>query len=224
MQPRAARQKTRKEKYTAMQYVLCILAGYIIGSFNPSYIIGMLKGKDIRFSGSGNAGASNALLHFGKVIGILCAICDILKACLVVWLCGYIFSDISSAGIIGGCACILGHIFPFYMGFKGGKGLACYGGLVLMFDWRVFLIFLSFELIVVFITDYICFVPITACVTFPIVYAVMTHDIVGAAFLFAVAPVMLYKHRINIKRIKNGTEAKFRESLFKKGSQGQSAE
>lgn len=207
-----------------MQYVACILSGYLIGSFNPSYIIGMIKGKDIRSSGSGNAGASNALIHFGKGIGILCAICDILKACLVVWLCGRLFPDISSAAMIGGCACILGHIFPFYMGFRGGKGLACYGGLVLMFDWRVFLIFLAFEAAVAFITNYICFVPITACVTFPIVYAVMTRDIIGTVFLLAVALVMLYKHLINIKRIKNGTEAKFKETLFKKRSHSPKAE
>lgn len=199
-----------------MEYAICVILGYLIGSFNPAYLIGRLNGTDIRHSGSGNAGASNALMHFGKKIGILCAVCDIAKACLVIVLCKSLFPDLTSSVALSGCACILGHIFPFYMSFKGGKGLACYGGLILMFDWRVFLIFLASELVIVLITDYICFVPLTACIAFPITYAVMTHDTVGVCVLAVVAAVIIFKHVINLKRIKAGTEARFKQTLLKK--------
>ncbi|MBQ4111933.1 MAG: glycerol-3-phosphate acyltransferase, partial [Clostridia bacterium] len=106
-----------------MKYVLCLLIGYVTGTINPSYIIARLRGFDIREKGSGNAGASNALILFGKVLGIGCALFDIAKAAFAIWLCGRLFPGLAYSLAITGVACILGHVFPFYMKFKGGKGL-----------------------------------------------------------------------------------------------------
>ena len=177
-----------------MKYVLCILIGYLIGAINPSYIIGKIRGIDIRQKGSKNAGASNALILFGKVLGIGCALFDIAKATFAIWLCGKLFPELTYSFAVTGVACILGHVFPFYMDFKGGKGLACLGGMILAFDCRVFLIMLAAEIIVAIVTDYICFVPLTASAVFPIVYGIMRQDARGTLIISLILPLMIYKH------------------------------
>ena len=198
-----------------MKYILCILIGYLIGAINPSYIIAKLRGFDIREKGSKNAGASNALILFGKVLGIGCALFDIAKAAFAIWLCGKLFPELTYSFAVTGVACILGHVFPFYMNFKGGKGLACLGGMILSFDWRVFLIMLAAEIIVAIVTDYICFVPLTASAVFPIVYGIMRQDARGALIISLILPLMIYKHKENLKRIKQKTEMPF-SFLWKK--------
>ena len=192
-----------------MKYVLCILIGYLIGAINPSYIIGKIRGIDIRQKGSKNAGASNALILFGKVLGIGCALFDIAKATFAIWLCGKLFPELTYSFAVTGVACILGHVFPFYMDFKGGKGLVCLGGMILAFDCRVFLIMLAAEIIVAIVTDYICFVPLTASAVFPIVYGIMRQDARGALIIWLILPLMIYKHKENLKRIKQKTEMPF---------------
>ena len=192
-----------------MKYVLCILIGYAIGAINPSYIIGKIRGIDIRQKGSKNAGASNALILFGKVLGVGCALFDIAKAAFAIWLCGKLFPELAYSFAVTGGACILGHVFPFYMKFRGGKGLACLGGMILAFDWRVFLIMLAAEIVVAIVTDYICFVPLTASAVFPIVYGIMCRDVWGALIIALIFPLMLYKHKENLKRIKQKTEMPF---------------
>ena len=192
-----------------MKYVLCILIGYFIGAINPSYSIAKLRGFDIREKGSKNAGASNALILFGKGLGIGCALFDIAKATFAIWLCGKLFPELTYSFAVTGVACILGHVFPFYMNFKGGKGLACLGGMILAFDWRVFLIMLAAEIIVAIVTDYICFVPLTALAVFPIVYGIMRQDAWGALIIAVILPLMIYKHKENLKRIKQKTEMPF---------------
>ena len=192
-----------------MKYILCILIGYLIGTINPSYIIAKLRGFDIREKGSRNAGASNALILFGKVLGIGCAVFDIAKATFAIWLCGKLFPELAYSFAVTGAACILGHVFPFYMKFKGGKGLACLGGMILAFDWRVFLIMLAAEIIVVIVTDYICFVPLTASAVFPVVYGMMHRDVWGALIVALILPLMLYKHKENLKRIRQKKEMPF---------------
>ena len=187
-------------------YLICILMGYLVGTVNPSYIISKIKGFDIRKRGSGNAGASNAVLVLGRFIGVACALLDILKATFVIWLAKLLFPSLTHTFAVTGIACIVGHIFPFYMRFRGGKGLACLGGTVLAFDWRVFLIMLASEILVAILTNYICFVPVTAGLVFPIVYGVMTHDVIGAVILLLGGLLITWKHKENFKRIRQGAE------------------
>ena len=189
-----------------MKYLACVLIGYLIGSVNPSYIIAKLRGFDIRRKGSGNAGASNALILFGKSIGILCAIFDIAKATLAILLASALFGELYLILPVTGVACILGHIFPFYMKFNGGKGLACLGGLILAYDWRIFLIMLAGEIVIALMTNYICFVPITASIILPIAYGILEENLPGALILCISTVVILLRHRENLRRIKNGTE------------------
>jgi len=187
----------------------CALIGYAVGIINPSYIISRIHGFDIRKKGSGNAGASNAVIVLGKTIGAICALFDIAKAAFVVWFCSWLFPDVWLAFAVSGAACILGHIFPFYMNFRGGKGLACLGGVILMFDIRVFGALLLAEIIVLAITNYLCFVPITASVAYPVIYGLMRWDIWGALIFGVAAVVMFFKHIENLKRIVAGQEARF---------------
>lgn len=192
-----------------MKLLFAALIGYLIGGINPAYIIAKMRGFDIRKHGSGNAGASNAVIIMGKKAGVFSALFDIAKAFFSVAFAEKLFVAEIAAGSVAGAACIVGHIFPLFMGFRGGKGLACLGGVILAFDPLVFLVILSVELILVLVVDYICIVPITASVVFPILYYSMTRDLIGTLSLLAVTVIILYKHVENLKRIKSGTEAHF---------------
>lgn len=192
-----------------MDFLYCILIGYFIGTVNPSYIIAKIHGFDIREKGSRNAGASNAVILLGKTIGILCALFDIAKTFFAIWLSQKLMPDFSLAFSVTAVACSLGHIFPFYMRFKGGKGLACLGGMILAFDWRVFLIMLTVEIVIVLASDYLCIVPMTASLAFPIVYGIMAKNLWGSLILLIMTAIIFYKHKINLQRIKNGTEMHF---------------
>ena len=189
-----------------MKYVCCLLIGYLIGMLNPSYMLARLHGFDIRERGSGNAGASNALLLFGKLRGVLCATFDIVKAAGSVFLTRVLFPQDPLVFAVTASACILGHIFPFYMHFRGGKGLACLAGTILAFDLRVFGIMLACALVIALVTNYICFVPMSASVVFPIVYGCMTGNLPGVLLLILVAVVVLWRHGENIRRIRLGRE------------------
>ena len=190
-----------------MYYAMCAVGSYLVGSFNPSYIIAKLKGFDIRKSGSGNAGGSNAVITMGGKIGVLCSLLDIFKAYLVITLFVKYLPEYAYIRSVSSVAVILGHMYPFYMKFKGGKGLACLGGAILAFDSLLFVIMLAFAIAIAFITDYIVFVPLTVSVIYPIIYGIMDKNIVGAAILFIATVFMYHRHGENIKRIKMGTEA-----------------
>lgn len=190
--------------------LICIGVGYFIGAINPSYLIAKAKGFDIRKRGSGNAGASNALIVFGKAMGIFCALFDIYKACLAIELTRrVILPGFSHAFIITGTAAIVGHMYPWYMKLKGGKGLACLGGVVLMYDWKFFLALLAIEIVIVLATDYICFVPMTASIIFPIAYGILEKDFKGASIFLIATILILFKHAENIVRIRSKTELHF---------------
>ena len=194
---------------TVWYIAICILLGFLVGGINPAYIIGRFKGFDIRKRGSGNAGASNAVIVMGKGIGIFSALFDIAKAVFCVKIAEVLFPQWKLAKVLCGSACILGHIFPPLMRFKGGKGLACLGGVILALDWVMFLLILAVELVLVLILDYICVVPITASLAYPFVFMLRGGTVLGALILAVVALVILYKHIENIKRIAKGEEAHF---------------
>lgn len=201
-----------------MDYLICALIGYLIGTVNPSYIYGKLKGMDIRKRGSGNAGASNALIIFGKLVGVIFAFLDIAKPCIAVLICRALFPENEYVFALTCTFCIIGHMFPFYMKFKGGKGLACLGGTILCFNPIVFLIMLVSEVILALAVDYICVMPITAAVIFPTVHYVMTKNLIASLILLAVGIIMILKHVENLKRIRAGREVHL-SFLWKKDSE-----
>lgn len=197
-----------------LSVILCALMGYLLGCINPSYIIARVRGFDIRSRGSGNAGASNAVITMGKGVGVFSALFDILKASLAVFLAGRLFPKLVVGGFVvagemAGVSCIMGHMFPVFMGFRGGKGLACLGGLVLADDWRLFLGLLVATLLVVLITDYICIAPLMLTVVYPLLRGLTTDSFAAALILCIAIPPVWGKHIVNLKRIANGTEAHF---------------
>ena len=191
-----------------MNFLLCTAMGYFLGTINPAYIFGKLRGFDIRGRGSGNAGATNVTLVMGKAAGALCAVLDIFKSYFAYKLARMLFPALTYAGILASCACILGHIFPAGMGFAGGKGLACMGGLVLAYDAKLFLILLVIEVLLTLISNYICVMPLSLCVILPVIYAWQTGDAAGTLLLASLIPVVVYKHLPNLQRILTGQEAR----------------
>lgn len=190
----------------ATEYLYIVLIGYFLGNINPSYILARIRGFDIRSRGSGNAGASNAVITMGKGAGLFSALFDIFKAAFSYILADALFPHIRISGILSSSSCIIGHIFPVFMRFHGGKGLACLGGMVLAFSPSVFIVMLTEELLIAVMLDYICIVPISGSVIFTAFYAFTVGDIPGTLILSAVSLVILVKHIQNLCRIQNGTE------------------
>lgn len=198
-----------------MFYVLCALIGYALGSISPSYILGKIKNVDLRQGGTKNLGASNTFVHFGRYWGIFVMLFDFFKAFGAVTLCRFLFREFAFSGLVAGSACVLGHNYPFYLGFNGGKGLASYGGFVLGVSPRLFLLLLVLCLLLAFIFDYGCVIALSAAILFPILAGVRLQSI--AAFLItAVCSISMFlKHTENIKRIRSGEERKFRAFIAK---------
>ncbi len=193
-----------------VSYVLVVLLGYLIGCSNLAYYIARAKGVDIFHKGSRNPGASNAMMLMGWKTGILVGLHDIGKALLAVWLCGLLFPELPLARETAGAACVLGHMFPFYLGFRGGKGFASFFGAVTALSWR-FALILGIIIVAVLITDYIVVSTAITVVSYPI-YCLATHRLLAAAMLAAVSLIILYKHRMNFVRILKGTEVGLRRA------------
>jgi glycerol-3-phosphate acyltransferase PlsY len=161
---------------------------------------------DPRAGGSGNLGASNATALMGWRVGIVVAIHDIGKATLAVILARALFPNLAYIGAAAGVACVLGHIFPFYLKFRGGKGFASYIGMTLALNWKLALVIMALVLLVTVITDYIVVGTTLTILSVPVYLGVAEHSILLALILCIATVVILYKHRMNYVRIYNGTE------------------
>lgn len=203
---------------TALCALACVAAGYFIGCINPAFIIGRIKGYDVRSSGSKNAGASNTVIMAGKLAGVLVALLDIFKAALSWRLCQALFPQFALAGILGGVACILGHMFPVFLHFCGGKGLACIGGVVLAYDPATFLIMLAITCVTGFATNYIAIATVSIAAIWPVYYGVTTGFWAGAAVLAVPFVPILLRHMTNFRRIRAGEELRL-NFLWKKDSE-----
>ena len=139
---------------TVLPYVFCILAGYLAGAVNFAWLLAKKRGFDIRTKGSGNAGTTNAGRTMGSGVAAVVFLCDALKSALMVWLAGFLFHSSPSIQTVTMAACVAGHLYPFYLEFQGGKGIAVLLGSALALDWRLFLILVAGVAVITFITDY----------------------------------------------------------------------
>lgn len=195
-------------------YLCGILGGYLIGNLNTAAVIAKCKGFDIRQKGSGNAGASNALVTMGKGAAAASALVDILKCFLPVFLLMHAFTlpaGCERLPVVTGIAVILGHMYPFWMQFRGGKGFASLLGLTLALDWRFFLAAIAIVVILLLTVRYIALATITCSALLPFAWYWKSGDLIAAALLLALAVVIISKHIENLRRMKNGTEIKFGE-------------
>ena len=197
-------------------YFVGILIGYLVGSISTSLIISKIKKKDLRAGGSKNLGASNTTLLMGWKYGLIVGLCDILKGTLVVVLARLLFPEFAYLPFCVGTAAVLGHIFPFYLKGKGGKGFATYVGIMLGLDWRFFIIMGIGIILITLITDYIALATFTTVTTFPI-WLFFFSDVKWAFLIPVIASVIIIvKHFENIKRILKKEELGLRASFKKK--------
>ena len=180
--------------------------GYFIGSISPSFLVGKLKGYDVRQAGSKNAGASNTVIMAGKLAGVIVALVDILKASASWWISAALFPDIKIAGMVGGTACVIGHMFPIFLHFKGGKGLACLGGVIIAYSPKTFLLMLAVAVLLGVLTNYVAIVTVTMSAVWPLYYGITTTFWLGAAILALPIVPIFAKHLENFRRIRAGEE------------------
>ncbi len=187
--------------------LLAAVIGYLLGSANTSLIIGRFYGIDVRQHGSGNAGATNTLRTLGKKAAAMVGAGDILKGVIS---CIIGFCIAGQLGLMaGGVAAVLGHNWPVFFGFKGGKGIFTSFAVVLMMDWKLGLMLLGVFIIIVSITRYISLGSIIASALFPVAAAIFKRPLEFTAFASVLGLLAVVRHRANIKRIIEGTESKF---------------
>ena len=201
-------------------YIIVGIVAYLIGSISFSVIISKkMAGFDVREKGSGNAGATNMLRSVGKKAAILTLLGDALKgvvAILFAIIVGKIAKNADKAllGQIAGILVVVGHAFPIFFGFKGGKGVATSLGVLLMTNWQIGLICLVFALLLMALTQMVSMGSVGAAILFPVlVLFIHTNFTVseGSGYLvysIILASLVAFNHRSNIKRILNGTENK----------------
>lgn len=195
-----------------MGYLIIILGAYLLGSSNLALYLFKWKKVDARNNGSGNLGASNTTVLLGWPAGIAVAIHDIGKAAVSVILARILFPNLEYAGAAAGVACVLGHIFPFYLKFRGGKGFASYLGMTLALNWKFAIVILVLVGVAMVVTDYIVAGTTLTILSTPIYMGIITHNLILALILCIATAVIIYKHRDNYVRIWNGTEIGLRSA------------
>lgn len=200
----------------ALEIVICLVLGYVVGSFSTGYIMGLMNHVDIREMGSGNAGTTNAFRTLGKKAGIITLVGDLLKAILVVLLIRFvIYKDVDYVKLlelICGFGCVLGHNFPVWLKFHGGKGIAVTAGVFIAIDPWILPVGLPLFAVLVLTTKYVSVGSLAVLTLFPIWNAIRFTAEPYYAWIVVVScmyTVMAFiQHRQNIKRLMNGTENK----------------
>lgn len=191
---------------TLSSLALSALIGYLLGCSNMALYLSKLKGIDLRRTGSKNLGTCNTFLTLGFGWSVLVFLHDAGKAALAIWLCRKLFADVPMVGYVAGTAAVIGHIFPFYLHFRGGKGFAAYLGMILILNWRFALVILLSVALLTLVTNYIVVGTVTTVVSYPVFTAFATHSLIAVAVLCLATAVILCKHHENFVRIANGTE------------------
>lgn len=203
--------------------ILVAVISYLLGSLNFGVILSkFFKKDDVREKGSGNAGTTNMMRSYGKTLGILTIIGDIVKVIIAIEIAFQIIpveelkmlldSLDTNAQIclksFAGLFAVIGHIFPLYFGFKGGKGVATSGGMVIFINWKIALILFAIFVVTLLLTKYVSLGSILMAIFYPVMIWLFYKDIIlvciACVFTFAV----IIAHRCNIKKLINGTENK----------------
>ena len=182
------------------------LIGYLLGSSNMALYISKLKGIDLRQIGSKNLGTCNSIIGFGFGWAALVFLHDAGKAALAIILCRWLFPENLIVGYVAGSAAVIGHVFPFYLHFRGGKGFAAYLGMMLFLNWRFALVSILITAVLTLATNYIVAGTVTTVVSYPAFTALVSHSASSVAVLCVATAVVIYRHHENFVRIANGTE------------------
>lgn len=196
--------------------IISILLGYGLGSIQSAYLLGRFIGSiDIRDHGTGNAGASNITSTLGLKFGVFVAAFDVLKGTLAVLVVQLIYPASPELAFLAGMMAVLGHVYPFYLKFRGGKGVAALVGMMLGVDWRLGLLFLLLVAVPALLADYIVVGSLAVFVALPV-----TANYLGYPLTLIIGGILLtvlsfYLHRGNIQRILKGEELKISSVIFK---------
>lgn len=217
-----------------IKFLAVAVISYLLGSLNFSIIFSKFFAReDIRKSGSGNAGATNMLRTYGKRFAVITMIGDILKVAVAIVITfailgapmKYLFSNpedyveierIMIYKELSGFFCVLGHIFPLFFKFKGGKGVAACTGMVIIVDWRIALILFVIFVIIIMVTKWISLGSIVIALLYPVFIYVFYSNWLLAVIALLFTLIVIIAHRQNIKRLINGTENKISFSNKKK--------
>jgi len=192
-----------------IQTIITILIGYAFGCIQAAYILSKMVGKmDIREHGSGNAGASNITAIMGWKYGFIVGLVDVLKGLFAVLIVKWIYPDSPDLAYLSGIMAIIGHIFPFYMKFRGGKGVATLVGMMFGLNWKLGILFVLLVAIPALLADYIVIGSFTSFIALPIVTFILGYPIVFTIIGICLTVLSFYLHRANIKRIINKEELK----------------
>ena len=190
------------------RYAVIVVAGYLLGNISMGLIVSERYHMDIREHGSGNAGTTNVLRTLGWLPSVLTLVGDVLKsflACMLgKWLAG------APGLLVGGFMAVVGHNWPAFSGFRGGKGMAASLGIIFALSWQMALGFLGLEVLVAALTGYVSVASLTTAVAFPIVMGIVYRNSPDfwMYFIFAIllAAAAIFSHRANIRRLLSGTE------------------
>jgi glycerol-3-phosphate acyltransferase PlsY len=202
-------------------FILIALLSYLMGSVPAGYIAGRFAGVDIRRVGSGNIGATNVLRVLGKPYGYAVFLFDFFKGVGAVWVSISIINaahpgnqESELVGIMAGVSCVLGHTYPVWLGFKGGKGVATSAGVLFGLMPAAALTVLAVWFVTFQATKYVSVASIVAAVALPVTAAVMVHfEKAGVPLVYfsaGLAVVIVWRHRSNVSRLIKGTEPSFR--------------
>ena len=207
-------------------FIVCAVIGYALGSVNSSVLVGKLFGTDVRTRGSGNAGLTNTLRVLGKKAALMVLIGDVLKGVIAV-LAGWLIkrwvyeSPVEDLyGIVAGTFAVIGHNWPLYFKFKGGKGILTTATVILMLDWRIGLIALAIFIILVAVFRYVSLGSIIGAASVPVAALALGHTVPFILFMLLLALLAIYRHKANIKRLVRGNENKLSFGSKKKGAAG----
>lgn len=202
-----------------VEVMVSALIGYLLGCFQTAYIVGrVVKRIDIRTQGSNNAGASNVTMVLGWKYGAITAFADVFKASLAVILVGTIFPGSKELVFIAGASAVLGHIYPFFLKFKGGKGAASLIGMLLAIDLKIAIIAILTIVIITLVIDYIALGSIGMFTVLPVSTYAFNYPIICTLIGVGLALLCVYKHHINIKRIMKKEETGLRRVVNKNKS------
>lgn len=207
----------------AVKLGIIAILSYLLGSLNFGVILSnTVKKEDVRDSGSGNAGTTNMMRTYGKTLGLLTIAGDILKVMVAIWI-AFKIMDVEEFKVtldnasdypqvvlksFAGLFAVLGHIFPCFFKFKGGKGVATSGGMVIMIDWRIALILLIIFALTILITKYVSLGSILMAVFYPVFIGIFYKDIILVLIATVFTIIVVVAHRENVKRLINHTENK----------------
>jgi glycerol-3-phosphate acyltransferase PlsY len=177
-----------------------------------AFYISKHKNVDLRTHGSGNLGTSNTAIVLGWGPGIAVGLHDIGKGALAVWLASFLFPDLPFVGASAGVACVFGHNYPFYLRFKGGKGFAAFVGMMLMLNWKMGLLLLVAVAVITVVTDYLVLGTFTTIAAVPVWQGIENRSMILFLILLAGSGIILWQHRENITRLRNGTEIGLRST------------